>query len=91
MAVAAYLVVALAALCGIWARMTKRPFHADTLITDFWQSSADEVKYALAFELPDIHAHNQIIIETKVKAARLAIIAAAVEVAAVGAMVIWTV
>ena len=91
LALAAYFVVALAALGGIWTRRTLRPYHSDTLLEDFWQDSADEVKYALAHELPQIYRHNQAISDGKANAVRRAIVATAVEVLAVGAMVIWTI
>lgn len=89
LAVIAYVAVAGATLWGIWIRKTKRPFHSDTLLEDFWKDSAADVRYALAYELPEMYSHNQRIIDDKATAAKLAIIATAVEVAAVGGMVIW--
>lgn len=91
MAVAAYIAAAVAALWGMRMARTKRPYHSDSLLGDFWQSNAQELKYALAYELPNIHSHNQRIIEGKANAASIAMLATALEVVAVGAMVICSI
>jgi hypothetical protein len=91
MAVIAYIAAAAAALWGMRMARTRRPYHSDSLLKDFWQSSAQEVKYALAYELPSIHSHNETIIESKANAARIAMIATALEVVAVGAMVVCSI
>jgi hypothetical protein len=88
LAVVAYVVVALASLWSVWVRPTRRPFHSDSLLDDYWQREAPFVKYALAREMPQIYTHNQKIIDRKACAARAAILATAVEAMAVGLMVI---
>jgi hypothetical protein len=90
-AVVAYIAAAAAALWGMRMARTKRPYHSDSLLGDFWQSSAQEIKYALAYELPDIHSHNQTVIESKANAAAVAMFATALEVVAVGIMVICSI
>ena len=88
-AVAAYVAVAGGALWGLRGRMIMRPFHSDTLLEDFWSKPAGEIKYALACEMPIIHQHNQEVIDSKAGAARIAVLATAIEVAALGVMVTW--
>ncbi|MEX0683902.1 MAG: hypothetical protein WD904_03315 [Dehalococcoidia bacterium] len=89
LAVIAYLFVAVVSLWSVWVRPTRRPFHTDSLLDDYWEREAEFVKYALARELPEIYTHNQKIIDRKALSARLAIAATAVEVVAIGGMVIW--
>jgi hypothetical protein len=90
-AVAAYMATAFIAFWGMRMTRTRRPYHSDSLLGDFWQSNAQEVKYALAYELPNIHFHNEAIIESKANAARIAMLATALEVVAVGIMVLCSI
>lgn len=89
-AIGSYLVAAASSLVGLWVRRTKRPFHSDTLLADFWQSSPQELKYALVYELPEMHKHNQRILDLKADVVRLAVVATALEVGAIGGMIVWS-
>ncbi len=90
-AAGAYALCAVAAfLAGIWVQKVRYPFHSETLIRDFWPHTLEEIRYALADEMPEIWEFNNRVINRKVWAARIAIAATAVEVAAIGGMVIWT-
>lgn len=88
LAVAAYLVAAIAALFHLRLRRFRRSLQAHVLWRRYWSDEPDKVKHALVKDISDTYAHNRGLLQQKAQTIVLALYATGIEVAFVGTALI---
>jgi phage shock protein PspC (stress-responsive transcriptional regulator) len=80
MALAAYVAAAVFAARGVWPRAYEPARFAATLWEDFWQYPPDEVKHGLVEGIAEAYQRNDVALNRKVAAVKVAMLATAAEV-----------
>ena len=89
-AVAAFVVVGGAVLYSAWVRRFRLSLQADTLWDAYWDEDVERIKHALVSDIADAYADNRATLEKKARALIVALGAAIVEIALVGASLAWS-
>jgi hypothetical protein len=90
-AVVAFGVVACAAIYSLWVRRFGVSIAADQLWRRYWRDEVGNIKHAIVADVADAYSKNAALLAHKRVALRWALIALAVEAAAIGASIIASV
>ena len=90
LAVLAFAVVGGAVLYSTWVRRFRLSFQANVLWEDYWDEDVGRIKHALVADIAAAYRDNHVTLERKAKALILALSAAIVEIALVGASLAWS-
>lgn len=90
-AVAAFFVLAVAAIRALWSRRYRVPISSQQLWERYWDDEPDVVRHAYLDDLAKGYNDNEANIASKHRAFRVVLIALLVEVAAIGAALIASV
>ena len=87
----AYAVLAITALRHLKVRDFRGSFHADRLWPEYWMEKPESIKHALVDDIAEAYGHNKELLGNKGRTVDVALVATAVEVAMVGAAIVWSV
>ena len=90
LAVVAFVVVGASVLYSTWVRRFRLSFQANVLWEDYWDEDIDRIKHALVADIAAAYRENHATLERKARALILALSAAIVEIALVGASLAWS-
>ncbi len=89
-AVAAFLVLAAAAIWALWSRRYRVPISSQQLWESYWNEEPDSVLHAFLDDLASGYEENERHLTDKHRALRVVLVALLIEAAAIGAVLITT-
>ena len=84
LALGSFVVSVGAAAVGVFVRDFRKSYQADYLWGHFWDRPAQELKHSVVADIAAAYTHNKTVIETKARAAQVAVIMTGLEALLVG-------
>ncbi len=84
LALGSFVVSVGAAVVGLLVRVFRKSYQADYLLGHFWARPAQDLKHSVVADIAAAYSHNKTVIETKARAAQVAVIMTGLEALLVG-------